>query len=525
MKISSGVIASAVFLGVSLAAGPANADAGEKARGSGYFESEVSEQARMAPRSRELSGNRAERKADRASERILMWFDVMLDTHAISQTPGQIGAGQQGGPLRSTRGYAMTMIAVFDAVNAFEGKYLSYGDIPLAEREASIDAAIAYAAHDVMVRVWSQQAARLDQILADDLASINASAAAKAKGRAVGQAAALAILDKRMNLTTNLADDGAQITEVSWGQGGSVATGNKDARGFAINSGQTGAFQWTPDPETNNQLALGANWGAVTPFVLSSGAQFRAGPFAASGTARYRGIWEDVKAVGATTETTGSTSTARTQFIGNYWGYEGTPLLGAPPRLYNQIAVELAERQKIDEPIELARYLALVNISMADAGIAVWDTKYFYNYWRPVTALRSDDGDAATQSDPDWTPFGISRANLANALRVTPDFPAYSSGHAAFGSAMFETARGFMPDNTAFTFVSEEYNGETADPFNPGIVRPLVPVRFASLKKAELENARSRVYNGSHWQLDSDVGARQGQQVARYARAKAFKRP
>lgn len=525
MTLSTGLVTCAVFLSISLTAVPANADPGEKDRGSSYFESEASEDARKARRSMELSGNRTKRKADGVSERILMWFDVMLDTHAISQTPGQIGAGQQGGPLRSTRGYAMTTIAVFDAVNAFEGKYLSHGDIPLAKRGASIDAAIAYAAHDVMVRVWSQQTARLDQILADDLASIDASAAAKSKGRAVGQAAALAIIDKRMNLATNLPDDGAQIAEVNWGQGGSIATGNMDARGFAINSGQTGAFQWTPDPETNNQLALGANWGAVKPFVLRSGAQFRAEPFAAPGTPKYRGIWEDVKAVGASPETAGSKSTARTQFIANYWGYEGTPLLGAPPRLYNQIAVELAKRQQINEPIELARYLALVNISMADAGIAVWDTKYFYNYWRPVTAMRSDDGDTATRSDPDWTPFGISRANLAKALRVTPDFPAYSSGHAAFGSAMFETARGFMPDGTSFTFVSEEYNGETADPFNPGIVRPLVPVRFSSLRKAEIENARSRVYNGSHWQLDSDVGARQGQQIARYARANAFKLP
>ena len=69
--------------------------------------------------------------------------------------------------------------------------------------------------------------------------------------------------------------------------------------------------------------------------------------------------------------TPGSTGTARTQFIGNYWGYEGTPELGVPPRLYAQIAVELAERGNIKRSIELARYFALVHISMADAGIVV----------------------------------------------------------------------------------------------------------------------------------------------------------
>jgi len=459
----------------------------------------------------------AERNQRVAREAILKWHEVMLDTHARSATPGAAPA-QNGGPLRTTRGFAMTQIAVFDAVNAFDGKYRSYNTIPNAQTGAAIEVAIAYAAHDVLAAVWDGQSARLAQVLADDLAAIGASPDAVAKGRAVGEAAAAAILAARVN-------DGSQIGEVNWGQGGSIATGNVDFFGNPINSGQTGVLQWTPDPETfANQIALGANWGAVKPFALNSGAQFRSKPFPTPGTPAYRQQYNDVKAIGASEDTAGGTGTARTRFIGNYWGYEGTPELGVPPRLYAQIAVQLAERGRLNNPLELARYFALAHISMADAGIAVWDTKYFYNVGRPVTTIRVEDGDPLTVTDPDWKPFGISRANLATYVRQTPPFPAYSSGHAAFGSAVFETARGFMPNNTAFTFVSDEYDGVTLDPATPGVPRPLVPVRYRSLSEAEIENGRSRVFNGVHWQLDSDVGIDQAQKTARFARTTLFRR-
>jgi hypothetical protein len=457
-------------------------------------------------------------RADRAaSAAVLKWHEVMLDTHARSATPGQAGAGQNGGPLRTTRGFAMTMIAVFDAVNAIDQKYRGYSNIAPAQNNASKEVAIAYAAHDVLTAVWNGQSARLAQVLADDLAAIGANGAALNRGRTVGQAAAAAILANRTG-------DGAQIGEVAFGQGGRIATGSTDFFGNPINSGQTFAGQWQVDPENpGNPVALGASWGAVKPFALVNGAQFRAKPFPAIGTAKYRQMYNDVKAIGASQDTPGATGTARTHFIGNYWGYEGTPQLGVPPRLYAQIAVELADVAGIDKSIELARYFALVHISMADAGIAVWDTKYYYNVGRPVTTIRVEDGDPLTQTVPGWKPYGISRVNLATYNRQTPPFPAYSSGHAAFGSSMFEAARGFMPNNTSFTFVSEEYDGEGVDPVD-GSTRPLVPVRYRNLEVASVENARSRVFNGSHWQPDSDLGKLQGEQVARFARANLFRK-
>lgn len=464
----------------------------------------------------ESASTTAERSQRSARAALLKWHDIMLDTHARSATPGAAPA-QNGGPLRTTRGFAMTQIAVFDAVNAFSGKYTSYNAIAPAQRGASIEVAIAYAAHDVLASVWSGQSARLAQVLADDLAAIGASPDALAKGKAVGQAAAAAIIARRTN-------DGSQIAEVNFGGGGRTATGTTDANGDPVNSGALGQLKWRPDPETAaNQIALGANWGAVTPFALRSGDQFRAPPFPAPGTAAYRALYNDVKAIGASQDTAGSTSTARTQFIGNYWGYEGTPLLGVPPRLYAKIAVVLADKGKLNNPGELARFLALAHIGMADAGIAAWDSKYHYNIARPVTAIRAEDGDPLTATDPNWKPYGISRVNLPTYVRQTPPFPAYTSGHAAFGSAVFEAARAFMPDRTAFTYVSQEYDGVSVDPVD-GSVRPLVPVRYRTLTEAELENGRSRVFNGVHWQADSTVGEMQGRQTVRYADRTLFQR-
>lgn len=464
----------------------------------------------------ESASTTASRNQRSARAAVLKWHDIMLDTHARSATPGQAPA-QNGGPLRTTRGFAMTQIAVFDAVNAFDGKYTSYNTIAPAQRGASIEVAIAYAAHDVLASVWNGQSARLAQVLADDLAAIGASPDALAKGRAVGQAAAAAIIARRTG-------DGSQIAEVNFGGGGRTATGTTDANGDPVNAGIIGTLKWRPDPETAaNQIALGANWGAVTPFALQNGAQFRAPPFPTPGTAAYRQEYNDVKAVGASEDTAGSTGTARTRFIGNYWGYEGTPLLGVPPRLYAKIAVVLADKGKLNNPSELARFLALAHIGMADAGIAVWDSKYHYNIGRPVTVIREEDGDPMTTADPNWKPFGISRANLATYVHQTPPFPAYTSGHAAFGSAVFEAARAFMPDRTAFTYVSQEYDGVSVDPLD-GSVRPLVPVRYRSLSEAEFENGRSRVFNGVHWQADSRVGSQQAQQTVRYANATLFQK-
>lgn len=474
-----------------------------------------------------LENRREARRVSDTADRLLMWNEVALDANALDHTPGTSGGAtlSQGGPVRTARAFAMTQIAVFDAVNAFKGKFRPYNNIGSAPNGASIDAAICYAAHDVLVALYPAQKSRIDLILSSDLSRVGGSAASVNAGKAVGQAAAVAILARR-------SADGSQLSEVQFGAGGRVAGGGTTTYfGQPVNGGNNLPLNWQPDPLTPgatpgsiNMLALGANWGAVTPFVLARGDQFRAPPPPMPGTAAYRAGWNEVKAIGASSDTAGSTATAATKFIGNYWGYDGAPLLGTPPRLYTQIAVQLAKDNGITKVQELARYLAMVATAMGDAGIAAWDSKYYYNYWRPVTGIRrgTEDGDAQTGADAAWKPVGISVINTTNPILATPPFPAYVSGHATFGAAVFETIRGFIPNNTRFTFVSDEYNGTGVDPF--GTPRPLVPVRFRSLEQAQEENGQSRVYNGVHWIWDSTAGQNIGVSIGQYIPNHAFQR-
>lgn len=165
---------------------------------------------------------------------------------------------------------------------------------------------------------------------------------------------------------------------------------------------------------------------------------------------------------------------------------------------------------------------------MADAGVAIWESKYHYQFWRPVTGIReagtgttdAGDGNAATIGDPSFTPLGAPTSNLTGP-NFTPPFPAYPSGHAGFGGALFQVLRKFYgTDSIAFTFVSDEYNGLTLD--NAGQVRPLVPRSFSSLSQAEEENGQSRIYLGIHWAFDKTEGIAQGRQVADYVFTNAF---
>jgi hypothetical protein len=128
---------------------------------------------------------------------------------------------------------------------------------------------------------------------------------------------------------------------------------------------------------------------------------------------------------------------------GIYWAYDGTPSLCAPPRLYNQITMQIAQQMNSND-IETARLLALVNVAMSDAGVASWESKYFHQVWRPVCGIREadegtgttglGDGNAATVCDPTFSPLGAPASNL-NGPNFTPPFPAYTSGHSTFSAA------------------------------------------------------------------------------------------
>ncbi|MEM7586622.1 MAG: chloroperoxidase [Acidobacteriota bacterium] len=449
------------------------------------------------------------------ADRLLMWHEIALDSVAIDHTPdpdtGEVGL-DNGGPTRTSRALAMVQIAVFDAVNSIRPRYTAYSDLERAPDGASVDAAIAMASYTVQAEIYPQQFERLAALLASDLATIDADPTALADGIDAGELAALAVIAERD-------DDQSGHDEVDWGEGGYVADGATTHYGTLINDGSTETFAWEPDPLTPNTsgdagLALGAYWGSVTPFSLERGDQFRLGPPPEAGSRRYVRGFREVYRLGASTDTAGSTSTPETRFFGNFWGYDGTPLLGTPPRLFNQIAIQVAREEGLRGVTELARYLALINTGLADSAIAAWDSKYYYNYWRPVTAIRKSDDVEGTPENAEWKPVGISVINTEDAITPTPPFPAYPSGHSTFGASTFEIMRQLFGNRTRFTFVSDEYNGEGVDPL--GVPRPLVPVRFQSFDEAQQSNGDSRIFNGVHWRWDDLGGQQMGENVGRH---------
>jgi PAP2 superfamily len=442
---------------------------------------------------------------------LAQWNQISIDASGLDHTPVPIGDprvfGEQVGPARASRAIAIVHIAMFDAVNGVLGGYESFTNITPA-KNASIAAAIAQAGHDTLVALFPSQKATFDQALANDLNEI-ADDPAKTAGIDLGQRAAAAILALKAN-------DGSAHAEPRLG-----------VDFFPSND----AGKWRQDPISQAPVALGAFWHQVAPFVMQSATQFRAPPPPALGSPEYAVAFAEVRLLGGDGIVTPSSRTDDQKEMGIYWAYDGTPSLCAPPRLYNQITMKIAHQKgTATNPLELARLLALVNVSMADAGIAIWESKFFYEFWRPVTGIReadtgtgpsgNGDGNSATNGDPSFKPMGAPASNLTGP-NFTPPFPAYPSGHAGFGGALFQTLRRYYhTDDIAFTFTSDEYDGKTLD--NAGKVRSLKPRSFANLSQAEEENGQSRIYLGIHWAFDKTEGIAQGRKIADYVYDNAF---
>jgi len=434
------------------------------------------------------------------------WNLIAIDASGLDHTPVRQGEarvfGEQLGPGRAARAMAIVHIAMFEAVNAVDRGCESYAGVEPAAPGTSLRIAVAWAARDALRALYPSQADAFDARLAEDLAQI-ADIRARDLGIELGRRCARAVLQLREG-------DGSDVSEI-----------------YTI-SDRPGA--WRPDPINPAQQPLGEEWHNVGPFVLRSCAQFRAPPPPALDSPEYAAAFAEVKRIGGDGLTTPTERTPDQTHVGLFWAYDGTPSLCAPPRLYNQVVMQIAEQQDLDA-VELARLLALANVAMADAGIACWDSKYYYNLWRPVCGIREadegfgptglGDGNPATLCDPAFTPLGAPASNLGGP-NFTPPFPAYPSGHAAFGAALFQTLRRyFETDALPFTLVSDEFNGATRDA--QGNLRPLLPRSYAAFSQAEEENGQSRIYLGIHWSFDKTEGIAQGRRVADFVFDNAFR--
>jgi hypothetical protein len=422
---------------------------------------------------------------------ILDWNAIALEANKQDHS-GTYGAPEQGGPTRSSRALAIVHVAMYDALNSIEPKaapYLTSKPSP----GASIDAAVAKAARDTLMALYPKQGTVFNVAYNNYLAAIP-NGAAKSQGIKVGDDVAKAILKARQN-------DGSFPDPVY----------------------QPGQFpgEHRVDPLNPGQGFLTPGWGSVKTFGILRGTQFRAVPPPSLTSSEYTNAFREVQSLGGDGIITPTKRSREQTEIGIFWAYDGAKGIGTPPRLYNQIARKIAI-QKGNSEIQNARLFALVNIAMADAGITSWETKYFYNFWRPVLGIREadpgtgptglGDGNNRTKSDPTWTPLGAPASNRSG-NDFTPPFPAYTSGHATFGAAMFRVLENFYgTDKIPFEFMSDELNGITTD--SRGVVRPRVVRKFKRLSDAAWENAESRIYLGIHWRFDATAGVGHGVEVA-----------
>jgi hypothetical protein len=445
-----------------------------------------------------LSVERLEERAMLASDSVLDWNAVALQAVANDHTPSIVSTPDQGGPTHTSRALAIVHAAIFDAVNSIDRSFVPYVAAKGGAKGASIDAAVARAAHDTLVNLYPTQKGFFDDKLVEALDAIP-NGRAENLGQVVGAFVAKAILAARKKDGSNAPMD---------------YTPGSDPGDHQV------------DPLHPDQGVLTPNWGKVKPFAVKKISQLNAPPPPSLTSQEYADAYNEVKLLG---ELESLARTAEQTEIGIYWGYDGSPGLGTPPRLYNQIARVIA-LQEGNTLVENARLFAQVNIAMADAGIASWFSKYDYNFWRPIVAIRQDgtvggpgglDGNAATMGQADWIPLGAPASNQGG-TNFTPPFPAYTSGHATFGAAAFRTIANFYgDDNIAFSFTSDELNGVTTDQF--GVVRPMATRSFNSLSEAAWENAESRIYLGIHWRFDAVEGVNQGTAVADIVSAKFLK--
>lgn len=423
---------------------------------------------------------------------ILHWNDIALKATAEDFTRIPF-APEQDGPTGASRALAIVHLAMYDAFNSIAQKYSPYlGNLPDVPMDASQDAAIATAAYVTLSVLFAKQGRDLLNEYESFMAKLSDTPKAIEDGRIQGRKVADEILKARK-------DDGS---DNNLPYAPSPLPGKHRV-----------------DPLNPGQPFVTPNWGQVKTFGISSGADFVADPPPELTDSQYTTDFNEVKEMGALI---GSTRTVQKTVIGIYWGYDGTPKLGTPPRLYNQIVREIAMK-KGNTLAQNARLFALVNMAMADAGIQCWYSKYFYNVWRPVLGVREADfgwgptglGDEnlATVGDPFWLPLGAPNTNRSPDKNFTPGFPAYPSGHATFGAASLDMVRLFYnDDNIAFDFVSDEFNGHNADA--DGSIRPYYKGHFDTLSEAIRENADSRIYLGIHWRFDADSGINSGKQIA-----------
>jgi hypothetical protein len=383
---------------------------------------------------------------------VTQWNQIALDTIVAVPTP----------PPRASRALAMVHSAVYDAVNSIDGTHFGLFGNFSADPSASREAAAICAAHDVLVSLYPTRAAQLNSARDLSLAA--------------------------------LPDNPSKIAGVSAGE--SVASAVLAARSV---DGSGNTVMYTPNPAAghwrigpdNPAAPLLPHWGSVQPFAMNSGSQFRPAAPPALTSPEYAASVNQVKEIGALNS---GTRTADQTSIARAWAFGSGTV--TPPGAWNQIAQDLSGGQSISEN---ARMFAMLNVAMADAGIASWDAKYHYDLWRPIHAIREAgiDGNDGTVEDPNWLPL----------LTPSPPFPTYTSGHSTFSRAAADVLAFFLGTDSINVVLDGDF----------GEMRLLT-----SLDAAANEAGLSRIYGGIHFDFDNVAGQWTGANIADWVASNYF---
>ncbi len=407
-----------------------------------------------------------------ASARAQTAGNVATDWNAIASTAIMSTAGQP--PHAAPLSLAMVQGAVYDAVNAIDGGHEPYLVAPAAAPSYSKEAAAATAAFRVLVGLFPAQQPALQALYNTSLAGVP-DGPAKAGGIDVGEQAAAAMLAARMN----------------------------DGRGgpFSFVFG-TLPGEWRPAPPSFGLDP--APWvGNVRPFLVPNVEMLRSeGPNALTSNA-YAKDFNEVKKVGSLTS---SKRTPDQTAAAIFWNDSG-------PAIWNRVYRALATSRGLDIA-ESARLYAMTNLASADGSIGCWNDKYYWSFWRPITAIReaATDGNPKTVADPAWLPVFNPTVPVSGPPLVTPGFPDHPAGHTCISGATVYALKAFFgTDKIAFTALSNKCSPA-----------PCPPRSFDRFTYALREIIGARVWSGIHFRTADTQGAVLGKKVARHLRQNYF---
>ncbi len=433
--------------------------------------------------------------------------DVITDWNAtlrqVMQSDG-LKPENRSNPGWATRTLAMMNGAIYDTFQAVERTHDPFLVDAVAGPGTSLPAAVHRAAYDVMRHTYPGELPLID-------AAFNARIAAVPDGSA----------------KTNGITLGAQIAQQYID-----ARANDHADEMVLYTPQSGPGKWRPDPFHPDQEAWGPGWRDVQPFAIGDTQPFvnALPPIPALTRDEYADAFQMVKEYGAIDSAVRSDDQKK---MGHFWAYDRGGM-GPPPVMFSRSLSSIAEQAGNDES-DNARLFAMASVAMADAAIASWDTKFEANLWRPVAAIHEadTDGNPDTVADPDWRPLGAPGPDPDSFEDdFTPPFPAWTSGHATMGAALFKSLElfygtnvfdeidGVLGDDPLYALTSQEGGSGTERQY--ATFTQTSPLGIGSEDSPEGENAMSRIYLGIHWIFDQTDGIALGHDIADYINGQHF---